>query len=214
MAKFASIASLKMLKDKNYVFSTAYLAPVEYYFLLNKATEICIEQHEYYEKQSYRNRCRILTANGVMDLSIPVEKSGKMRIRDIQISEHDKWQSNHWRAIESAYNSSPFFEYYADDIRPFFENKWKYLWDFNCEIQQTILELLDVELNINFSSTYIIPTDNILDLRNLIHPKKETQQLLKPYYQVFDQKFGFSPNLSIMDLLFNMGPESQLILGY
>lgn len=221
MEKSASIDSLKMLKnnprppigDFGAVLSTAYLAPVDYYFLLNNASEVIVEQYEYYEKQSYRNRCKILTANGVMDLSIPVEKSGKMLIRDIRISEHDNWQINHWRAIESAYNSSAFFEYYADDFRPFYERKWDFLWDFNLEIQQKLLELLETENKISFTSNYLTGKENFTDFRNLIHPKKESQISSKPYYQVFEQKFGFCPNLSIIDLLFNMGPESQLILG-
>jgi hypothetical protein len=195
------------------VISTAYLAPINYYYFLNNASEILLEQHEYYEKQSYRNRCKILSANGVMDLSIPVEKSGKMFIRDIRISEHDSWQTNHWRAIESAYNSSPFFEYYSDDIRPFYEKKWNFLWDFNFEIQQRMMGLFEIETEVKFSETYISHYKDITDYRSLIHPKKESPIHSKSYYQVFEQKFGFSPNLSCIDLLFNMGPESQLILG-
>jgi hypothetical protein len=220
MEKSASIASLKMLKNDpqspiggfGVVFSTAYLAPVDYYFLLNNAAEVIVEQYEYYKKQSYRNRCKILTANGVMDLSIPVEKTGKMLIRDIQISEHTDWQTNHWRAIESAYNSSAFFEYYADELRLFYEKKWNFLWDFNLEIQQKMLELLEIDKKISFTSNYQIEKENFTDFRNLIHPKKVSQISPKPYYQVFEQKFGFCPNLSIIDLLFNMGPESQLII--
>jgi len=221
MEKSASIVSLKMLKDDpqppkggfGAILSTAYLAPVEYYFLLNNASEIILEQKEYYEKQSYRNRCKILTANGILDLSIPVEKTGKMQIRDILISEHSDWQTNHWRAIESAYNSSAFFEFYSDDLRPFYEKKWKYLWDFNFEIQQKMMELFEIEKDIIITDSYLTQYENKADYRNLIHPKKESLHYSKPYYQVFEQKFGFCPNLSCIDLLFNMGPESQLILG-
>ncbi|MFZ4582276.1 MAG: WbqC family protein [Paludibacter sp.] len=201
-----------LTKDKILI-STAYLATVEYFYFINCATEVILEQYEYYEKQSYRNRCRILTANGVMDLSIPVIKTGKMLIRDIRISEHDNWQANHWRAIESAYNSSAFFEFYADDIRPFYERRWEFLWDFNFEIQQKMLELFDIEKKINLTTSFQIENENFIDLRNLIHPKKESQISSRPYYQVFEQKFGFCPGLSSIDLLFNMGPESQLLLG-
>jgi len=221
MEKSASIVSLKMLKNdtqppiggSGVVLSTAYLAPVAYYFLLNNTSEVIVEQYEYYEKQSYRNRCKILTANGVMDLSIPVEKSGKMLIRDIRISEHDKWQTNHWRAIESAYNSSAYFEYYADDLRTFYERKWQFLWDFNWEIQQKMLELFEIERKIKLTEHYLPHYKEIFDYRHLIHPKKESPHFTKPYYQVFEQKFGFCPHLSSIDLLFNMGPESQLILN-
>jgi len=204
--------NLRNLRSKSVLISTAYLAPVEYYLLLNNASEVIIEQCEYYEKQSYRNRCKILTANGIMDLSIPVEKSGKMLIRDILISEHADWQTNHWRAIESAYNSSAFFEYYSDDLRPFYERKWKYLWDFNFEIQQKMMELFEIEKYITVTDSYLSQHENKTDYRNLIHPKKESLLLSKPYYQVFEQKFGFCTNLSCIDLLFNMGPESQLII--
>jgi len=174
-----------------------------------------MENCEYYEKQSYRNRCNIAAANGKMALSIPVEKSTaeKMLTRDVRISDHNDWQVQHWRSIESAYNSTPFFEYYKDDLLPFYERKWTFLWDFNFEIQTKILELLDMQPEIRLTTEYKIHLENdVLDLRNSIHPKKENTIRCKPYYQVFDQRFGFQSNLSIIDLLFNMGNESQLII--
>ncbi len=195
----------------------AYLAPVEYYSAIAKAETVFLEYCEYYVKQTYRNRCHIAAANGPMALSIPVEKTGGERIliRDVRISKHKDWQQHHWRSIESAYNSTPFFEYYKDDFHPFYEKKWTFLWDFNLEIQAKVLELLDVEPNIQltteFKTTLI---ENILDLRDSIHPKKENQpENCKPYYQVFEQRFGFQPNLSIIDLLFNMGNEAKLIIS-
>ena len=212
MAKFVSTGSLKMQRD-NFLLSTAYLAPIEYYVVLANSERILLEQHEYYQKQSYRNRCRIATANGIIDLSIPVDSAGKTPIRDIRISDHNNWQTLHWRSIETAYNSSPFFEYYADDFRPFFEKKWLFLWDFNLALFNKTLELLDIETKIELTEQYKPETcDNFLDLRAAIHPKKEISLLLKPYYQVFETKFGFMPNMSIIDLLFNMANEAQLIL--
>lgn len=212
MAKSVSTGSLKMQNDK-FILSTAYLAPVEYYVVLANSEQILLEQHEYYQKQSYRNRCRIATANGIMDLSIPVDSAGKTPIRDLRISDHNNWQTHHWRSIETAYNSSPFFEYYADDFRPFFEKKWLFLWDFNLALFNKTLELLDIETKIELTEQYKPETsDNFLDLRAAIHPKKEISLLLKPYYQVFETKFGFMPNMSIIDLLFNMANEAQLIL--
>lgn len=212
MAKFVSTGSLKMQRD-NFLLSTAYLAPIEYYVVLANSERILLEQHEYYQKQSYRNRCRIATANGIMDLSIPVDSAGKTLIRDLRISDHNNWQTHHWRSIETAYNSSPFFEYYADDFRPFFEKKWLFLWDFNLALFNKTLELLDIETKIELTEQYKPETsDNFLDLRATIHPKKEISLLLKPYYQVFETKFGFMPNMSIIDLLFNMANEAQLIL--
>ncbi len=218
MVKSASIVSLKMLqnnKAESALFSTAYLAPVEYFQYLQTAGKVCIEQHEYYQKQTYRSRCRIATANGIMDLSIPVEKRNHTLIRDIRISEHSDWQTQHWRSIEAAYNSSPFFEYYADDFRPFFEKKWLFLWDFNMELLHKTLELLDIETEILLTETYKPQTgEETLDLREIIHPKKEASIPLKSYYQVFATKFGFIPNMSIIDLLFNMGNESQLVIAH
>ena len=212
MAKSVSTGSLKMQNDK-FILSTAYLAPIEYYVVLANAERILLEQHEYYQKQSYRNRCRIATANGIMDLSIPVDSAGKTPIRDLRISDHNNWQTHHWRSIETAYNSSPIFEYYADDFRPFFEKKWLFLWDFNLALFNKTLELLDIETKIELTEQYKPETsDNFLDLRAAIHPKKEISLLLKPYYQVFETKFGFMPNMSIIDLLFNMANEAQLIL--
>lgn len=212
MAKSVSTGSLKMQRD-NFLLSTAYLAPIEYYVVLANSERILLEQHEYYQKQSYRNRCRIATANGIMDLSIPVDSAGKTPIRDLRISDHNNWQTHHWRSIETAYNSSPFFEYYADDFRPFFEKKWLFLWDFNLALFNKTLELLDIETKIELTEQYKPETsDNFLDLRAAIHPKKEISLLLQPYYQVFETKFGFMPNMSIIDLLFNMANEAQLIL--
>lgn len=182
---------------------------------MNGAEEVHLEQWEYYLKQSYRNRCRILTANGVLDLSIPVEKGSgaKQLIRDVRISDHSEWQVQHWRALESAYSSSPFFEYYKDDFLPFYFKKWEFLWDFNLEIQQVALAILDMETVIVLTNDYqLLVDDGVTDFRNSIHPKSEMSSSLKGYYQVFETKYGFVPNLSIIDLLFNMGNESQLII--
>ncbi|NDP22888.1 MAG: WbqC family protein [Paludibacter sp.] len=197
--------------------STAYLGPVEYYSALVKAETVFLENCEYYLKQTYRNRCHIAAANGPMALSIPVEKASgeKLLTRDVRISEHNDWQIQHWRSIESAYNSTPFFEYYKDDLLPFYEKKWNFLWDFNFEIQSKILELLDLQLEIQLTREYKATLDeNTLDLRESIHPKKENPLgVSKNYYQVFEQRFGFQPNMSIIDLLLNMGNESQLIIS-
>jgi hypothetical protein len=175
-----------------------------------------LERCDYYVKQTYRNRCHIAAANGVMALSIPVEKSSgeKMLTRDVRISDHNDWQLQHWRSIESAYNSTPFFEYYKDDLYPFFEKKWTFLFDYNVEIQVKVLELLDIQPTLKYSTAYQQELDaEIEDLRESIHPKKETDlYVAKPYYQVFEQRYGFQPNLSIIDLLFNMGNESILTL--
>ena len=200
----------------NICLTSAYLAPVEYYSALAKADTVFLEHCEFYEKQSYRNRCNIAGANGQLALTIPVEKSkgSRMLTRDVRISEHSDWQLQHWRSIESAYNSTPFFEYYKDDLIPFYEKNWTFLCDFNTEIQTKMLELLDLQVDVQLTKEYKVDFDeNVQDVRNSIHPKKETEVgSFKTYYQVFEQRFGFIPNLSSIDLLFNMGNESILIL--
>lgn len=218
-AKSDSIDSLKMpndnfsaFTDKKIIFSLAYLPPIEYFVLFNKAHEVIIEQHEFYQKQSYRNRCVIGTANGPMPLTIPVEKSGKEKISDVRISDHSHWQTLHWRSIEAAYNSSPFFEYYSDDFRIFYEKKWVYLWDFNFELLQKVLEILEIEKKISFTDEYFSENGQYFDAREIFHPKRENFIQTSEYYQVFRQKNGFQSGLSILDLIFNMGNESQLII--
>ena len=197
------------------ILTPSYLAPVSYYRQLNNSP-VVIEACCNYQKQSYRNRCKIATEAGVMTLSIPIEKpSGKVLTRDVRISSHDNWQHLHWTAIESAYQSSPFFEYYQEDLRPFFEpQKFKYLYDFNIELQNTICNLLDIAPKIEYSQEFWQPQEGDVDLREVIHPKRpivEAEKLL-PYYQVFSARHGFIPDLSIIDLLFNMGSESIFLL--
>lgn len=203
------------------LFSTAYFAPVQYYWHWRRSEQPIVEACEHYIKQTWRNRCVIGTANGPMTLSLPVEASAeKKNVRDIRLSEHGNWQHLHWNSIESAYNSSPFFEFYADDLKPFYEKKPRFLFDFNEEIRRIMCELLEIEdrsmLTTSYASEVEIPA-LWLDLRNVIHPKKKIELVdptfkPEPYYQVFDRKFGFQPNLSILDLLFNMGPEAILYL--
>ena len=203
------------------ILSTAYLAPFEYYSKLFSGEDILIEQHENYIKQSYRNRCSILSANGVMPLSIPIESAGgkKCPIRDVCIADHGNWRHLHWNALISAYNSTPFFEYYEDDFRPFYERKYKYLFDFNEELREMICSLLSFDTaNISYTEDYITDiTSEDIDLRQDLSPKKDCKTfdpdfVSIPYYQVFEERYGFTENLSIVDLLFNMGNESLLIL--
>ncbi|MDR3226789.1 MAG: WbqC family protein [Prevotellaceae bacterium] len=197
--------------------STAYLGNIQYFSKFFIAEKIYIEQHEHYLKQSFRNRCEILTANGKLALTIPVERndSNKILIRDTCISYAQDWQKSHWRALTTAYNSSPFFEYYSDELKPFFERKEKFLFDFNTKITNKILELLEINTQIFFTEKHeILIPDFALDYRNNISPKArftKEDKTFEPqkYYQVFAQKFGFIPNLSIIDLLFNEGTNAK-----
>jgi hypothetical protein len=179
--------------------------------LHGKAT---VEQHENYLKQTFRNRCEILTANGVMSLTIPVKHNGsKIKIRDIRIDYTDNWRRLHWRTIDTAYRSSPFFVYYADDFLPFYTKKEEFLFDFNCKMLDKLIELTGLKTEISLSDDYLQDCD--IDYRYLISPKNKTEDsefIPVPYYQVFRNKFGFCPNLSILDLLCNEGNNSYSIV--
>lgn len=200
--------------------SSAYLAPVEYYTKLTAYDKTFIEQNDHYMKQTYRNRCTIAGPDGEIALSIPIVKpeSPKCPMKDIRISDHGNWRHMHWNAIESAYNSTPFFEYYKDDFHPFYEKKYEFLADFNEALCRLICRLIDIEPDMERTTEYKMEfTPEEYDFRETIHPKKDFRQadpefLPRPYYQVFEARQGFLPNLSIIDLLFNMGPESLLIL--
>lgn len=201
--------------------SSTYFGPVQWYQKLNRY-ECRIERYENFIKQTYRNRCVIATTNGLQTLSIPVEKfdNRKCEIKDVRISDHDNWRHRHWNALLSAYGESPFFEFYQDDIRPFFERKWDYLFDFNTEIMYTMCELLDVRPKISCTDEYVRTDEtgantDVADFREAIrpkHPASDSEFIPKPYYQVYGRKIGFQPNLSILDLLFNEGNEAIFYL--
>ena len=203
--------------------STTYFGPVQWYQKLCRYEEVEIEQYENFQKQTFRNRCLIATPNGTQSLTVPVEHSTNCQlsivnyqfIKDLRISDHGNWRHLHWNALQSAYGESPFFEYYQDDIRPFFEKRWDYLLDFNEAIRETICELIDIQPKVSYSSAFRTESMEFLDFRSVInpkHPAPDADFVPKPYYQVWQSKHGFLPNLSILDLLFNMGPESIIIL--
>lgn len=199
------------------ILPTAYLAPVSYYYYLINF-DSTIEQHAHYRKQTIANHCRIATAHGIDTLTIPVEHTNHTPVGDVCISNHHNWQTLHWRALEAAYNASPFFEYYKDDLKPFFEQPADNLLRWNTHLQNKILELLGFDINYSFTDDYKKEYENgAFDLRETFNAKKNIVTLhpdcvLAPYYQVFEQKLGFQPDLSIIDLLFNMGNEARLIL--
>jgi hypothetical protein len=199
--------------------STAYLGTIQYYSKLLGYKRIIIENQENFTKQSYRNRCDIYGANGKLSLTIPVKKGRTIKtpINELEIDYTEEWQKNHWRSIESAYRHSPFFEYYADDLLPFYKSEIKYLTEFNNGIQKVILHAMEVYPDIQYTKEYYREVTNSDDFRDTIHPKTRMQKpdnnySVRKYYQVFADKFGFIENLSILDLLFNMGPETEEIL--
>lgn len=189
----------------NPLLSTAYLAPISYYAILLKQNNSMIEYHEHFIKKSIRNRCDIMNTNGRLSLSIPVNRKTKTKtkISKIKISYAENWQKSHWKSIVSSYNSSPFFEYYKDKLKPYFLKEEEYLIDFNSNLQKEILALLKIKFKLTYNSIYK-RTGNFTDLRDNNSIKINTIR----YDQVFMEKHKFINNLSIIDLLFNMGPES------
>lgn len=206
----------------SYLFSTAYLAPVQYYARLLHAGETggtaWEELHESFLKQTYRNRCVIATAAGPQVLSVPVcHTGGNQPIRDVQVSQHGNWTHLHWQAIVSAYRQSPFFDYYADDLHPIFQHPPRFLVDLNESLRLVLCRLLGIATPLQPTTTYSPEAPKgIEDCRTLISPRRpladDPRFTPSPYYQVFAHRIGFLPGLSICDLLFNMGPESRIVL--
>ena len=212
--------------------STTYFGPVQWYQKLHVYDRVLIEHHETFQKQTYRNRCLIATTQGVQALTVPVEHGPTMETCRVRLSDHGHWRHLHWQALQSAYGESPFFEYYEDDLRPFFtEDCWPLLTDYNEAICRKMCELLDIHPVIEHTTEFVQPktpnsqlltphssllTPHSPDFRDAIrpkHPLPDPSFRAQPYYQVFARKHGFLPNLSILDLLFNMGPESIFYLG-
>lgn len=214
---------------KTALLSSAYFGPVQWYQKLHRYDRCLIEQYDNFVKQTYRNRCIIPTTNGIQALSIPVScpqgsQLSKTPMRDVRISDHGNWRHIHWNALCSAYGESPFFDYYQDDFRPFFERKWTFLFDFNMEIILKMVELLDIRPKISLTTAFLSDAsmaenateDSLVDdFRDIIRPKHpglDSDFMSRPYYQVYQQKYGFQPNMSILDLLFNEGNEAILWL--
>ena len=209
-----------MEQDYNTILlSTAYFAPVQYFTKFLLSGKIIIEVHETFPKQTYRNRCVIYGANGKQSLVIPVKKinGNRTKTADILIDYNTDWRKNHVRAIESAYKHSPFFEFYEDIIMPFYKIQEKRLVEFNMKLLNTLLQLLEIKVTVIMSERYFKTSNSFNDYRVSIHPKKQKQEsdpyfIQKNYIQVFSDKHGFKENLSIIDLLFNEGPNARNIL--
>lgn len=197
--------------------STASFPPISYLKSILYSNEVFIEQFENYIKQTFRNRYIIYAANGIMSLSIPVilATSKKIQIKDVRIDYETNWQKQHFKSIESAYRSAPFFEYLIDDFSIFFNKKHTFLVDYNQLVIKTILDILEIDKKLELTTEYEHILAEKTDLRNAIHPKKENLMAanFKSYPQVFADKYGFQKDLSSLDLLFNLGSEAYSYLA-
>jgi hypothetical protein len=208
-----------MDENPEILLSSAYLPNIQYFSKLLSGEKVTIEVHDNYQKQSFRNRTVILSANGPLNLVIPVIKpnGNNTKTRDILIDCEPPWQHLHWRAIVSAYKHSPFFEIFEKELQPIFLKKEKYLLDWNFLVLNQILMISGIECFYAKTDAFIHPKNiTILDYRDIIHPKARMQKddpdfEQKTYSQVFKSKFGFIPNLSFIDLLFNEGSEAEFI---
>lgn len=195
------------------LFSTAYFPSISYMARFLAEDEPIVEIWETYHKQTYRNRCRVMTANGLESLSVPVIKvnGNHTMTKDMVISPIEPWQHIHSRCLESAYKASPYFDHYYDYLRPIFEGHFNRLVDLNDAALTVVLKMLKVKKDIVHTTDYVREAEN--DLREVFSPKKPFDANLFPtYYQVFSEKFPFAADLSVLDLIFNEGPEAMAYL--
>lgn len=198
------------------ILSANYLPSVSYFHAIQQQDNIVkVDQFEHFPKQTYRNRTKIGTANGILDLIVPIQHGRKERVimKEVLINYDHEWQRLHWLSIQTAYRSSPYFEYYEEDFYDFYNKKYNYLFDYNIKQIELIFKILKIKKSIEFTDSFQKTHENTLDYRNLIHPKKESvYKNPKPYYQIFEDRNGFLPDLSIIDLIFNQGPQSKNFL--
>lgn len=198
------------------VLSACYLPPISYFHAISKCEgDILLDKYEHFPKQTYRNRAKISTANGILDLIVPIQHGRKEHIamKDVKINYDHDWQRLHWLSLQTAYRSSAYFEFYENEFYSFYEKKYDFLFDYNVEQTALILKCLKIKKSINFTDKYESTYDETLDLRSSIHPKKDSILVdAKPYYQIFEDRNGFLPDLSVIDLIFNQGPQSKSYL--
>lgn len=195
----------------NIIIHPTYFPNIVHFVAMVKAESAMFEVDDNFVKQTYRNRTYIYGANGKLALNIPViyTQKNRQKYKDVKIFNKEKWQILHWKSLLSAYRTSPFFEYYEDELQPLFELKSDYILDFNMTCFEVICECLQLELNTSKTEVFQKTIENKTDFRYLVNVKKEQIQPFETYTQVFSNKHGFIPNLSILDLLFNEGPNAS-----
>lgn len=198
----------------NVLIHPAYFPSIATFVAIVKAEGVVLEIQDNYQKQTYRNRCYIYGANGKLQLSVPVVYSQKNRAKyaEVKIANEYNWQDIHWKSLESAYRTSPFFEFYADELEPLFTETFDTLLEFNMKCFAVVCDCLQLDLTFSKTESFDKSPQNINDLRALVDAKKEKHHAFENYTQVFSNKHGYINNLSILDLLFNEGPNAQFYL--
>lgn len=193
------------------VASSCYFPPIDFFISLCFDNELLIDEHEHYVKQSFRNRFQILSANGILNLSVPISKDlPKTPMNEVRINYQENWQKLHWKALESAYNKSPYFEFYKDELADLFQEKHDLLVDLNRSTLAWLLKKFKLKTSVKYSNTFVEQSVTQQDLRSLLSPKKPPVYKGYQYIQVFEDRFAFAPNLSALDILFSGGPNSLL----
>lgn len=190
----------------NILLHPTYFPSISHFVAMIQADAITFEVEDNFQKQTNRNRMYIASANGLQMLNIPIKhtKNTHKKYKDIRIEHTSSWQKQHFKSLEAAYRTSPFFEYFEDDIYPIFEGKSTFLMDLNFKIHEILTDCLGIELAYNKTTSFIVEDSQLSDLRHLANGKKDRQNFV-PYTQVFSNKHEFQGNLSILDLLFNEG---------
>lgn len=199
---------------KTILLHPGYCIPIVHYACITQAEHVIFEALDNYQKQSYRTRTKIATASGILQLTIPIKhrrnpEAGHQLYFNVRLENKFHWQRDHWRSLKVAYQTSPFFEYYEDTLEPLYTTTYDKLIDFNLAFHEIIMECLQLEKEITYTEEYFRnPKEPIIDLRTLISSKKESDYGLPEYHQLFHDKHGYLPNISILDLLFNEGPNA------
>jgi hypothetical protein len=198
--------------NKGAILPLFYLPPTEYFSrLIQYKEKLLLERFEHFPKQTYRNRATIQSPNGALNLIVPVIKGSKAhtQIKDVRISYDFNWQRVHWMSLQASYRSSAYFEFYEHEFAPFYEKKWEFLFDYNEAIFALLIKLLRLNITYGYTLSYEENYPDSDDFRKSIHPKHSSVYKAEPYFQVFEERTGFLPNLSVSDLLFNQGPHSH-----
>ncbi len=199
----------------NILIQPAYFASIAQYAAILKSDTTLFEVHDHFVKQTYRTRCYIYAANGKLLLNVPVNKSKGQKITtpQVELNYSEDWQTLHFKSLQSAYQNSPFFEYYQDDLAVIFNTKYQYLGELHSACHHFVMDALQENSKSSYTKEYTIDTQNVTDLRTFINAKKQVVIDTPDYIQMFDDQHGFLPNLSVLDLIFMEGPSSAIYLN-